>query len=289
MNLQFITAATPYIGRGHVYRTIALAKEMERRGHRSIISVMPNTLGVDIVLAHCGSQDFFFYGEDYRILDIPGPHHYLDRVHRVVYLDWTGDERYDGAAVRDCTLKVCQGIATGYSSEKLPGKLVAGFDHVILWPDVVGYWGTVRKEQIFFYSSQQSTLTERVLDLLKNTNIPIVQPQPGTERVTGLLASSAIAVTFGGMTCLEACCLGIPQVAICTGPKQELQINALANLGAVLGISDKSLEFLPYLTRFLLNSWQSTGKTYTDMSKAGMECIDGKGVYRVADAIESLV
>ena len=288
MNLQFITAATPKIGQGHVYRTIALAKEMEKRGHNYTIAATPDTVGGEIVWANVPSaHGLLSYSEiDCYILDIPGPHHYIPYVWKTIYLDWTGDEQYDGAAIELCALKICQGIPFGKpnaDNEK------AGFEYAILWPDVVEHRGQERKEQVFFYSSQHNELTDRVLKLLESTGIKVVQPQPGTARSTELLASSAVAVTFGGMTCLEACCLGIPQVAIITGPKHELQINHLASREALWGLADHSLEMLYTLISFLLNSWKNKPITYEKMSNMAMEVIDGKGVYRVADAIESLV
>ena len=288
MNLQFITAATSQTGRGHVYRTIALAQEMKKRKHEVHIVTTSNTVGEKVVRALAPNlQDAFLYGSvDYYVLDIPGPHHYVPHAESTVYLDWAGDEAYDGAGVRDCVLKVCQGVPF---RETNTNDVLTGFEYAILWPDVVEYRGWERRKQIFFYSSQRNELTDKVLGLLQSTGIEIVQPQPtGCKRATEELAASAIAVTFGGMTCLEACCLGIPQVAISTGPKHELQIRELDAYDAVWDVSSQRLDLMLDAVCAILDSWQQTGQIYANMSKAGMRCVDGKGVYRVADIIEQL-
>jgi spore coat polysaccharide biosynthesis predicted glycosyltransferase SpsG len=101
------------------------------------------------------------------------------------------------------------------------------------------------------------------------------------ERCDGLavdLAAADIVVTAGGVTLLEALCLGRPTVAVVTAPNQRSNVEGVVADGAALasGIDDVVTVVERLVGDHALRQ---------ELSAAARRVIDGRGAERVADAI----
>lgn len=109
------------------------------------------------------------------------------------------------------------------------------------------------------------------------------------EQLAWWLIGADAVITYGGMRCLEAACVGAPMVIDQEDEAQELNAVGLRDKGAAW-LLPKAPEG-PFRERLL----QETARKLAEDSKAritlsrnGRALIDGLGVKRVADAIEEL-
>ncbi len=105
------------------------------------------------------------------------------------------------------------------------------------------------------------------------------------ERPDGLateLAAADIVVTAGGVTLLEALCLGRPTVAIATAANQRSNVEGAAAAGAVL-VAD------PCHAASTAARIIHSAALRTELSSAAVALVDGRGAERVGDAIHDLI
>jgi spore coat polysaccharide biosynthesis predicted glycosyltransferase SpsG len=117
-----------------------------------------------------------------------------------------------------------------------------------------------------------------------DTRRSLTPHRPGVEVVEaadGLaveLASADVVVTAGGVTLLEALCLGRPAVAVVTAANQRANVEGAVASGAALVAEPAHVA--DAVTRLVANT-----RLREDLSMAGRVLVDGLGAERVADAI----
>lgn len=110
------------------------------------------------------------------------------------------------------------------------------------------------------------------------------------EAMRGLMEKCDFAVSAGGATLFELCALGVPTVGFSMTDSQAEFVEAFDRVGAVKYAGDARTDHR------LVQKIVTWGTAAIDnrgfrnrMSSKAKSIIDGKGIYRIADAIESLV
>ena len=96
------------------------------------------------------------------------------------------------------------------------------------------------------------------------------------------LAAADLVVTAGGVTMLEACCLGRPTVAFSIADNQSPALAGAAAAGAVLA-ADRTTAAA--VAARLAADYEARVR----LAISGRALVDGRGAARVATAIESIV
>ena len=97
-----------------------------------------------------------------------------------------------------------------------------------------------------------------------------------------------MAITGGGMSSLELCCLGIPSIIICGESFENETASLLAKkgFGINLGYNKKiSKEKIAVVSKELMMNYEQRKK----MNKMGQKLIDGNGTKRVSSIIERMI
>ena len=172
--------------------------------------------------------------------------------------------------------------------------------------------GSVKQLFVFFGGSDASNQTEIVLGAIQQLNrndiivdvvvgemnprreaikrlcsqLPKVNYHCQVSHVATLMAAADLAVTAGGSTTWERCCLGLPSLVVSTADNQlELcAFGAEKGLFHLLGRSGK-LSVDDY--RAALMIFTSTPANLRSFSSRGLELVDGKGAQRVASMMTS--
>ncbi len=95
------------------------------------------------------------------------------------------------------------------------------------------------------------------------------------------LASADVVVTAGGVTMLEACCLGRPTVAFSIAPGQSRTLAGAAHVGAVLAVDVTSAAGVAARLAGDLNA-------RSRLSATARVLVDGQGAAQVAAVIAGM-
>ncbi len=109
--------------------------------------------------------------------------------------------------------------------------------------------------------------------------------EPGTDKMAELIHAHDAIFCAGGVTLHEALACGTPAFAISQVPHQEDKARGLAAKGACLNLG-RADSFDPGKIPELLKLKREERET---LSRKGKQCIDGRGIHRVATAIEELL
>jgi spore coat polysaccharide biosynthesis predicted glycosyltransferase SpsG len=110
---------------------------------------------------------------------------------------------------------------------------------------------------------------------------PLVTPVHAPDGLAAEIVDADLVVTAGGVTMLEACCLGRPTVAFAIAPNQTAAVAGAAHAGAVLAADASSAADLA--TR-LARDFELRAR----LSEQARQLVDGQGAVRVASAIAEL-
>ena len=106
--------------------------------------------------------------------------------------------------------------------------------------------------------------------------------------LSSFLLNADVAVLSGGVTMFEALCLGVPTVVIAENKAQSKNARKMEKKGAVvyLGVGNKiSVKKIMRKVTSLVDDFDHRDK----LSNAGKETIDGKGIFRALEQIESFL
>ncbi|WIY04179.1 spore coat protein [Amycolatopsis mongoliensis] len=122
-------------------------------------------------------------------------------------------------------------------------------------------------------------------DLRPDQSIRVAAPSPA---LLELFATTDVAVSASGVTFVELCCLGVPTAAVLLVDNQEAGYRAALELGlaAGLGPAESLAERLPEVTA-VLRSLLSDPALRRRLSETASATVDGRGVDRVLDQVES--
>jgi spore coat polysaccharide biosynthesis predicted glycosyltransferase SpsG len=115
-------------------------------------------------------------------------------------------------------------------------------------------------------------------------------PPPGTTKaprdIAQSLGNANVAVIGAGSTLWEACFLGTPTVAVVVADNQVAASYAARSLRVCELVDFRENKSLADVTK-LVGGLLQDQKSWEDMSRRCCQLIDGKGVHRVADAVEN--
>ena len=106
-----------------------------------------------------------------------------------------------------------------------------------------------------------------------------------------LLAEADVAVTAGGVGLYEACCLGVPTIAVAVAPSQRGSIQAFASCGAILDGGVLTSPYAGYTRRVAQQvlGVLADSKTRHSLSARALRVVDGRGGIRVVAALRGLI
>ncbi len=99
------------------------------------------------------------------------------------------------------------------------------------------------------------------------------------------LARTTVAVLAGGVTLYEACCLGVPTVALAVVPAQRPTVRAFATRGAAVDAGDPRT---PERAVRSVLALLADDRRRATMARRARAQVDGRGVWRVAAALTAL-
>lgn len=288
-DITFWTVGDKTHGMGHVVRCLTLADELRLRGHGVEFRTEHETPGAGRIRSRHAVIDYhpldwswMRQGGQALIVDLEGGASRMflaaARPHftRIVSIAGSGWTLKDEAAVGELSdLIVYQSVLLDPSLLMVDPRfalLGASFEGHIL----IGMGGT-----------DPHGITDRVRQALAGIERPFVVMNGADDMLAGM-NGAALFVGALGMSAYEAAAVGVP--ALLTGWSEDHIATAekLRDLGAcaVLGQWDR-LDYrkLPDAVRLILDDH----KRWAAMSAAGRRVIDGQGVRRVAEAIESMI
>jgi len=102
--------------------------------------------------------------------------------------------------------------------------------------------------------------------------------------MAALLGSADLAITAGGLTMFELCCLGTPSLVVCAELFEVATASRLEEAGAVINLGfGADLDFMQLTSR--LNMMLEDFELRRRMSERGRALVDGRGAERVAQVI----
>ena len=314
-SILFYTVGDRTHGMGHVVRCIVLADELRRRGHGITFTTEHETVGLtriqqadysvydfaphDLSWSHRFPADICIVdvenGPSREMLEAVRPYHM-----KVVVISGSGYIMQDREAIRELSdLFVCQTI--------LPtdGDLT-GAEHIIVDPAFVRCTPDQNGHiLVSFGGSDPHDLAPLTVDALydsgrsmivvngpASSGVELERDGVSTQHAPASLApyldGAALFIGALGMSAFEAAAAGVPAVLTAWSADHEATAKALAGKGCALSIGtwdklDSSL--LAKVADDILESHQ----LWEEMSRSGRALIDGQGVKRVADGIESVL
>jgi UDP-2,4-diacetamido-2,4,6-trideoxy-beta-L-altropyranose hydrolase len=116
------------------------------------------------------------------------------------------------------------------------------------------------------------------------TRLPKASLHVQTSRMADLMAAADCAITAGGSTSWERCCLGLPALVTVVSPDQLAIAESLANVGVHVFLGRSSeLTSDDYASAL----GEITAARLREMSVCAAEVCDGRGVERVAERLQS--
>ncbi len=110
---------------------------------------------------------------------------------------------------------------------------------------------------------------------------PLVTPVHAPDGLTAELLDADLVVTAGGVTMIEACCLGRPTVAFAIATNQMAAVAGAAHAGAVLAADASS-------AADVAERLAHDAALRSRLAGAARNLVDGQGAVRVASAIADL-
>jgi spore coat polysaccharide biosynthesis predicted glycosyltransferase SpsG len=306
--------ASGSIGAGHVSRVVAYAERAVARGWQVAFSGRVENaewLAARLDELGVGRGSFDATGFDAVIVDHYGLGDLRKEVNAAGALLVSIEDDVFGR--RPADIVVDSGFAPGPRPDDGSGVLLRGIAYAPL-RDVVLSTRRAPSGQplhvtlVLGGGAEWSTTVGLLLRALRDTELPFVadalvrgepslpsllpgqsiRVSPPSPALLELFATTDVAVSAAGMTFVELCCLGVPTAAVQLVDNQESGYRAALDLGltAGLGHADTLADRLPSVTA-VLRSLLSDASLRDSLSAAASSTVDGRGVDRVLDCLES--
>lgn len=164
------------------------------------------------------------------------------------------------------------------------GVLIAlgGGEHVHTWGVALARAILLRRPEA------QIQLVQGFAREARRTDHPQMTWVSAPDGLAGQLQTAAVAVLAGGITLYEAAALGTPVVALAVADAQQPTIRAFARRGAAIDAGRASdLSAFAHAADAVADLLSHPGRA-ARMGATAAHLIDGRGVFRVADAIRQL-
>lgn len=302
------------LGFGHLMRVLAVGGELRRRGHDTLLlatrlpdafaplaadngietimqTEQPGSVGDAKSVVAQGPQfvladGYYFDAAFYEHLAMAGVAHGVF------------DDQYV-APPPTASIVVNGNPAARVSDYELPRdtRLLLGCDYLVIRDDVRG----LRRGGRTFKAPHTSLLAIGGTDVLglsaelqalltRDGSINVVGPHIASSQwtpgdVARALATCDVAVIGGGVTMWEAAYLGTPSVSLIVAENQVPGVAAASELGVTRAIECHNVQDLP-LVRDCVRQLLADLPALVSMSQRGRTLVDGRGIERIADAIE---
>lgn len=163
-----------------------------------------------------------------------------------------------GSDPENSTLKVLQALSQ---------VSIQDFEGVILW-------------------GPENSSSHEVKDYLQKSGLPFHLVERKLQ-VAELMAEADLAITAGGSTCWELCCLGVPMVVVPLSPDQELLAQGLKERGCAMVVKRDALDRAGELRREIENLLSDSSEM-EQMADRAQALVDGRGALRVVEEMQSL-
>src|SRR3990167_1927824 len=272
-------------GMGHVMRELVLARELRRRGVEITFFTPPNTPGWDrIQAAEFGISDVPIR-TDAVIVDLEARAGYsLDMsliyklrmdYHRLIVVNGAGWRRNTDGVAELVDLQVCQSVLEDAPDE--PNTL-SGPQYIMVDPryaecvpdkngPIAVAMGGLDTHGLNSYVCSQLNGGIRVAD--------------NRSSLLEVLNGASICVCALGMTTYEALAAGVPCIVTNWSADHERTAAELERRGCVINIG----LWTTFEEWDLFGLVRKVGRDWEQMSRAGRELVDGRGVARAADRI----
>lgn len=304
---------------GHELRLIASAasqgqvEELHGLAHASWLGVSQETDAADSLQALSG-ESWDWLVVDHYALDSLWESAMRQAASRIMAIDDIADRQHD------CEILLDQNYYDDMEARyrnKVPAHcwLLLGPRYALLREEfrqlrtrVQGRQGEVRRLLVFFGGVDAENHTGRAIAALSGLDLPGVQvvvvigsqhprrdlieaecARSGyachvqTDRMAELMAKADLALGAGGTAVWERCCLGLPTVAISTARNQERQLVDAAEAGLVC-LPELGADLEQEIRTHVL-ALQGNGYYRRQLSRTGMQLVDGLGAQRVADGM----
>jgi UDP-2,4-diacetamido-2,4,6-trideoxy-beta-L-altropyranose hydrolase len=116
--------------------------------------------------------------------------------------------------------------------------------------------------------------------------LPAAELHLDSNCVAGLFADADVAIGAGGVAALERCCVGLPSLCICVADNQSAGLAELTRLGIAESLGSLR-DLRSGQIAGVLRSLMQMPERLRQMSRGGMDLVDGRGAHRVADIMLS--
>ena len=274
MRVQFYAAHQP--GKGHIYRTLALALEMQKTHQVAVFSLG----AADEIRQQYIERSEFDGNCSWFVLDYL-PEYVQWREHkRVCNIGLTGDKKRDDL-FPPAELEICLGIPS-----ILDTYLSWGFCYYPIWPEVLQLRAMKTQRKVFCYPSIWQHM-KPVIEAVSQF-VEVVQPPQSNGRFDNLMSKCSLVLSTGGVTTLEACAMGKPQVVISHDAANHHSMRYLAARGAFILHRHNERDLaneVAMSVRHLLDDEEQCQK----MSICAMNEVDGNGARRIGSLLEEWV
>jgi spore coat polysaccharide biosynthesis predicted glycosyltransferase SpsG len=103
-----------------------------------------------------------------------------------------------------------------------------------------------------------------------------------------LMYEADIAVTSGGLTIWELACLGVPNVVISTSERERIHTPLMEKRGGCIYLGHED-EVTEQSIRAAVSGLMANEKKRHEMSRTGLELVDGRGTERVIAEMLNLI
>ena len=312
------------IGLGHVYRSLNLAKELKNNNikviflTKSIIlkKIIPKSFTVKNIRNNKNDLQKILDSINPKIIVIDNLKENSNELKilggksKIIAIDYTGKNKK----------MIKFGINMLYQKSGIRGKnSFSGFDLTILSESIrnknpIKISRKVKKILVMQGGSDTSCNTPKIIESLNeinediqidvivgasfecwkkleksiNNSIHRVKLFCNSKNIGKIMIGNDMAITGGGMSSLELCCLGIPSIIICGESFENETASLLAKkgFGINLGYNKKiSKEKIAVISKELMMNYEQRKK----MNKMGQKLIDGNGTKRVSSIIQRMI
>ena len=309
--------ASHKVGLGHLYRCLALAKEIQKRGHDPILAtkIYPETAEA---LMSCGYEVISLKptgtleeetnairdsNADAIVVDmLDTTQDYMKGLKDKCRFLLTIDNNGDGAKVADKVVNVLYNKIAG-------DNVINDFSYAMLRPQFAELNQTERGispavQQVLVLQGGADThgLMPKIINALDGSDFQIIaitgsasktiiEQKKGlkvfrnVENIEDFMLNADMAISAAGMSLLELLCVGTPSIAVCAERFEEETAQKLESLDATINLGfggDVSEEEI----RNAVESLASDFERRKSMSLTGKNIVDGKGSEKTVNIIE---
>lgn len=129
---------------------------------------------------------------------------------------------------------------------------------------------------------------DEISDFARANSVLPVELHIDSPEMPNLMYEADIAVTSGGLTIWELACLGVPNVVISTSERERIHTPLMEKRGGCIYLGHED-EVTEQSIRAAVSGLMANEKKRHEMSRTGLELVDGRGTERVIAEMLNLI